>query len=511
MAAGDRLSALDVSFLNIEDHAAHMHVASVMIFDGDPPGHEEFVESVSRRLHLVPRYRQKVAFMPLNAGRPRWVDDPHFNIGYHVSRSALPPPGSEQQLRDLAGRLFSQQLDRYRPLWELWIVEGLEGGRFAAVSKTHHALIDGIAGVDLMSVLFDTKPNPTVPADRGRPWHPRPTPSTAELVAEALIDRATVPGEAVGAVTDALRRPRALAGGAWETLVGVGAMAWAGLRPAPASPYNRRIGPHRRFTWIRTSLADMKAIKEELGGTVNDVVLATVAGGLGRHMRRRGDDTTGVTLRAFVPVSVRAADHGGGGGNQVSGMIAPLPVGEEDPRRRLATVSTAMARLKSSGQAVGAKALTDLSGFAPPNILSQASRLSSRQRFVNLVVTNVPGPQDALYLGGREMRDVFPMVPLASNTALGVAIMSYHGRMNFGLHADWDLLPDLEDLAEDFERSLAELARAAGQRLHPPRAMPSTAASNGKKRSATGRRASSSSRRRRTAAAGSPGNGGKGS
>jgi diacylglycerol O-acyltransferase len=506
---GDRLSALDMSFLNIEDDTAHMHVASVMIFDGDPPGHEDFVESVSRRLHLVPRYRQKVAFMPMNAGRPRWVDDPHFNIGYHVSRSALPPPGSEQQLRDLAGRLFSQQLDRDRPLWELWIVEGLEGGRFAAVSKTHHALIDGIAGVDLISVLFDTKSKPTVPPDPGRPWHPRPTPSTAELVAEALIDRATVPGEAVGAVTDALRRPRALAGGAWEQLVGLGAMAWAGLRPAPLSPYNRRIGPHRRFTWVRTSLVDLKAIKDELGGTVNDVVLATVAGGLGRHMRRRGHDTTGLTLRAFVPVSVRAADDSGsGGGNQVSGMIAPLPVGEEDPRRRLATVSRAMAQLKSSGQAVGAKALTDLSGFAPPNILSQASRLASRQRFVNLVVTNVPGPQGALYLGGREMRDVFPMVPLANNTALGVAIMSYHGRMNFGLHADWDALPDLEDLAEDFERSLADLARAAGGRLHPPRAMPSAAASNGKRRFASRRHASG---RRRTAASGSRGSGGKGS
>jgi WS/DGAT/MGAT family acyltransferase len=508
MAAGDRLGALDMSFLNIEDDTAHLHVASVMIFDGEPPSHEEFVESVSRRLHLVPRYRQKVAFMPLNAGRPRWVDDPHFNIGYHVSRSALPPPGSEQQLRDLAGRLFSQQLDRDRPLWELWIVEGLEGGRFAAVSKTHHALIDGIAGVDLMSVLFDTKPSPTVPPDPGRPWNPRPTPSAAELVAEALIERATVPGEAVGAVKDALRRPRTVAGGVVEKLVGVGAFAWAGLRPAPASPYNQRIGPHRRFTWIRTSLADVKAIKDELGGTVNDVVLATVAGGLGRHMRRRGDDTSGLNLRAFVPVSVRAADDGGSGGNQVSGMIAPLPVGEEDPRRRLATVSAAMAQLKSSGQAVGAKALTDLSGFAPPNILSQASRLSSRQRFVNLVVTNVPGPQDPLYLGGREMRDIFPMVPLANNTALGVAIMSYHGRMNFGLHADWDVLPDLEDLAEDFERSLAELARAAGQRLHPPRAMASTGASNGKKRSATGRRATG---RRKAAAAGSRGNGGKGS
>ncbi len=502
--ADDRLSALDVSFLNLEDETAHMHVASVLIFDGEAPSHDDFTDGVSRRLHLVPRYRQKIAELPLNAGRPRWVDDPHFNIGYHVSRTALPKPGSEQQLRDLAGRIFSQGLDRDRPLWELWIVEGLEGGRFAAISKTHHALIDGISGVDLLSVIFDTKPTPTVPPDPGQPWHPRPTPSTAELVAEALVDRATVPREALGAVSDALRRPREIAGGLAAQLVGVGAMAWAGLRPAPPSPYNRRIGPHRRFAWVRTSLADLKAIKETLGGTVNDVVLASVAGALGRHMRRHGYDTTDLTLRAFVPVSVRTDEQRGDTGNQVSGMIAPLPVGEEDPRRRLTTVSEAMQVIKKSGQAVGAKALTDLTGFAPPNILSQASRLSARQRFINLVVTNVPGPQDPLYLGGREMRDVFPMVPLANNTALGIAIMSYHGRMNFGLHGDWDALPDLEDLAEDLERSLAELARAAGQRLHPPRAV-SPRSTNGGKSSGSRRRAPAT--RRRQAASGSRGNG----
>ena len=499
--ADDRLSALDVSFLNIEDETAHMHVASVLIFDGEAPSHEDFTASVSRRLHLVPRYRQKIAELPLNAGRPRWVDDPHFNIGYHVARTALPKPGSEEQLRDLAGRIFSQQLDRDRPLWELWIIEGLEGGRFAAISKTHHALIDGIAGVDLISVIFDTKPTPTVPPDPGRPWHPRPMPSTAELVAEALVDRATVPRETLGAVSDALRRPREIAGGVVAQLVGVGAMAWAGLRPAPASPYNRRIGPHRRFAWVRTSLSDLKAIKDTLGGTVNDVVLASVAGALGRHMRRHGVDTTDLTLRAFVPVSVRTDDQRGGTGNQVSGMIAPLPVGEEDPRRRLATVSEAMQVIKNSGQAVGAKALTDLTGFAPPNILSQASRLSARQRFVNLVVTNVPGPQDALYLGGRELRDVFPMVPLANNTALGIAIMSYHGRMNFGLHADWDVLPDLEDLAEDLERSLADLARAAGQRLHPPQGVASGSA-NGSTTRGSRRRP-----KRKRAASGSGGDG----
>lgn len=475
---GDRLSALDTSFLTLEDETSHMHVASVMTFDGDPPEYEDFLADVERRLHLVPRYRQRVAFMPLNAGRPRWVDDPHLNLRYHARATALPAPGSEEQLRDLAGRLFSQQLDRDKPLWELWLVEGLEGGRFATISKTHHALIDGIAGVDLMSVLFDTSRRPAAPPDPGRPWLPGPPPSSAQLVAEALLERTTVPGEIVGTVKDVVSRPRQLVGGAVGQLVGVGAMAWAGLRPAPPSPYNVRIGPHRRFAWLRTSLADMKGIKKALGGTVNDVVLATVAGGLGRHMRRNGVDTTDLTLRAFVPVSVRAEDARGDTGNQVSGMIAPLPVGEEDARVRLAVVSEALQELKRSGQAIGAKALTDLTGFAPPNILSQASRLASRQRFVNLVVTNVPGPQSPLYLAGREMRDFFPMVPLAQNTALGVAIMSYSGRMDFGLNADFDAVPDLEDLVDDFEASLRELAKAAGGRLHPPQ--PITKGDNGR-------------------------------
>ncbi len=468
---GDRLSALDTSFLTLEDESTHMHVASVMIFDGDPPAYEELLENVESRLHLVPRYRQRIAFMPLNAGRPRWVDDPHLNIRYHVRATALPAPGSEEQLRDLAGRLFSQQLDRDKPLWELWLVEGLEGGRFATISKTHHALIDGIAGVDLMSVLFDTSRRPVVPPDPGRPWLAGPVPSSAQLVAEALIERTTVPGEVVGTVRDLVSRPREIVGGAFGQLVGVGALAWAGLRPAPPSPYNVQIGPHRRFSWLRTSLADTKAIKNALGGTVNDVVLATVAGGLGRHMRRTGVDTSDLVLQAFVPISVRTDDARGDTGNQVSGMIAPLPVGEEDAQVRLAIVSEAMKGLKTSGQAIGAKALTDLTGFAPPNILSQASRLASRQRFVNVVVTNVPGPQAPLYLEGREMHDFFPMVPLASNMALGVAIMSYSGRMDFGLNADFDALPDLEDLIDDFEASLRDLAKAAGTRLHPPHAV----------------------------------------
>jgi diacylglycerol O-acyltransferase len=465
-SAGERLTGLDASFLHLEGQSSHMHVAGVMLLDGSPPEHNELVEAISSRLHLVPRYRQKLAFVPLGQGRPRWVDDPHLNLNYHVRSTALPAPGSEDQLKALAGRVFSQRLDRDKPLWELWVVEGLDGGeRFAVLSKTHHALVDGISGVDIMSVLFDTSAEPEAPPDPGKRWLPRPLPSGTQLLAEALIERATVPAEIVRGVRAAFRAPRRIAGAAVGALAGVGAMAWAGVNAAPQSPYNVPIGPHRRFTWVRVSLADVKAIKDALGGTVNDVMLAIVAGGLGRDLRRRGVDVRGLELKAMVPVSVRSQEARGALGNQVTAMMAPLPVGVEDPVGRFETISTAMRKLKEGGQAVGAKVMTDLTGFAPPNIMSQAARVVARQRFFNVVVTNVPGPQFPLYLMGREMREAFPMVPLLDRQSLGVAIMSYNGHINFGLVGDYDVMADIDQVARDFRASLLELAEAAGVEL----------------------------------------------
>ena len=463
--ADDRLTGLDASFLHLEDENAHMHVAAVLLFDGDPPAQADVAAALEQRLHMVPRYRQKLAFVPLNQGRPVWVDDPHFNLEYHVRTTALPEPGSEEQLRNLAGRVFSQRLDRDKPLWELWIVDGLEGDRFAVLSKTHHALVDGVSGVDIASVLFDTQREPQTPPASGKRWLPTPPPSRAQMFGTALAERLSEPTEIVRGVRAALRTPRRMALSAYESLVGVGAMAWAGLRPAPNTIYNERIGPHRRFTWVRVSLADVKAIKNELGGTVNDVMLTCVAGALGHHLRRRGVDTDGLVLRAMVPVSVRAELEQGALGNRVAAMMAPLPVGEQDPAECLRYISENMSHLKEGGQAVGAQRLTELSGFAPPTVMAQASRLTARQRFFNLVVTNVPGPQFPLYLMGREMVDVFPMVPLAQNQALGVAIMSYNGRINFGLVGDYDLMYDLDELTEDFTIALAELAAAGGIRL----------------------------------------------
>jgi diacylglycerol O-acyltransferase / wax synthase len=463
--ASDRLTGLDASFLHLEDASSHMHVAGVMLFEGPPPPYADLLEAFERRLPLVPRYRQRLAFVPLGQGRPKWVDDPHFNLRYHVRSTALASPGSERQLKDLAGRVFSQQLDRDKPLWEVWLVEGLDDDRFAVLSKTHHALVDGISGVDIMSVLFDTSPEPSAPTDPGDRWLPRPLPSRAQLLAEALIERATIPAEIGRSARAVLRGPRRIAAGIRDAAVGVGAMAWAGLNPAPSSPYNKPIGPHRRFTWVRTDLKDVKAIKDELGGTVNDVVLSVVAGGLGRHLRRRGVNTDGLELKAMVPVSVRTDVQRGALGNRVAAMMAPLPVWCQEPVARLDIVSEQLKGLKSGGQAVGAQVLTDLSGFAPPTIMDQASRLMARQRFFNLVVTNVPGPQFPLYLLGRRMLDPFPMVPLAKNQALGVALLSYDGHINFGLVGDYDLMWDLDAFADDLEESLAELADAAGVEL----------------------------------------------
>jgi WS/DGAT/MGAT family acyltransferase len=465
---GDRLSGLDASFLHLEDDSAHMHVASVIVFEGKAPAYVELLEHVERRLHLVPRFRQRLAFVPLGQGRPRWVDDPHLNLRYHLRHSGLPAPGSEQQLRDLAGRVFAQPLDRDKPLWELFLVDGLEGDRFALLSKTHHALVDGISGVDIVTVLFDTQPEPATPADPGTEWLPRPLPTQAQLLGEALVERATIPAEAARSMRAVFRAPRRIARDAVNTAAGLGAMAWAGLSPAPGSPYNRQIGPHRRFTWVRANLVDVKAIKNELGGTVNDVVLTAVAGALGRHLRRRGSSIEGLELKAMVPVSVRSAEQAGELGNQIAAMMAPLPVWCQDPVARQQIVRQSMEHLKEGGQAVGAQAITEMSGFAPPTIMGQAARLMSRQRFFNLVITNVPGPQIPLYLLGRRLIDPFPLVPLAKNQGLGIAILSYDGRMDFGLVGDYDVMHDLDDFAVDLHDSLAELAEAAGRSLTSP-------------------------------------------
>lgn len=475
----DRLSGLDASFLHLERGGqAPMHVAEVLIFEGEAPAYVELVDHIRARLDLVPRYRQRLAAVPYGQGRPVWVDDPHFNVRYHLRHAGLPRPGDDTALKRLAGRLFSQPLDRSKPLWELWLVEGLAGDRFALIGKTHHALVDGVSGVDITTVLFDTSPDATPPPRPSSPWVPRPAPSAAQLLAEALLERATVPGEIGRGVRAALRAPRRVASTVAERLAEVGAFAWAGLEPAPRTPYNVRIGPHRRYEWVETELATFKAVKDALGGTVNDVVLTAVSGALGRHLRSRGHRTEGLELRALVPVSVRSDDQQSALGNRVAAVWAPLPVGETDPAAAFARVHDAMAQVKASHEAIGAQTLTELADFAPPTIMSQAARLQARQRLFNVVVTNVPGPQFPLYLLGRRLRELYPVVPLAENLAIGIAVMSYDGRLGFGLLSDHDQLPDLPAIAKMLEDSIADLARAAGVR--PPRARrPPKRTSNG--------------------------------
>lgn len=463
MANQDRLSGLDASFLHLEHgDTIHMHVASCMVFDGPPPSHDELVAHVEARLHLVPRYRQRLAFVPFGQGRPVWVDDPHFNTRYHVQHHALPPPGSDEQLKQLAGRCFSQRLDRNKPLWELWLVEGLREGRFAILGKTHHALVDGISGVDITTVLFDVTPEPAPTPGPEQPWVPRPLPSSAQLLADALLERATVPAEVVRGVRALVRTPGRVAKELLGDLSAVGSFAVPGARSAPPSPLNVPIGTHRRFAWAEAELERVKAIKDALGGTVNDVMLATVAGGLGRYLRAHGHPTIDLELRAMIPVSVRHEDARGALGNQVAAVWATLPVGEQDPVERLERVRGEMDGLKESHQAVGARLLTELTGFAPPTVMAQAARLQARQRYFNLVVTNVPGPQFPIYVLGRRMRAIYPLVPLAEKLALGVAIMSYDGRIAFGLNADYDVLADVEQLAIHLGEALDELAAAAG-------------------------------------------------
>jgi diacylglycerol O-acyltransferase / wax synthase len=463
----DRLSGLDASFLHMERAGAHMHVASTIVFDGSTPSHREFREHIASRLHLVPRFRQKLRFVPFDQGRPVWVDDPHLNLDYHVRLTALPAPGSEEQLRNLAARIFSQQLDRTKPLWELWLVEGLEGDRFAIVGKSHHALVDGVSGVDITTVLFDLEPEPSQPPVRPPKWAPRPEPTDLKLLSDALRERATSPREIVRGVRAALRGPRQVLSGIGAT----GKMLGAGMS-APSTPFNVEIGPHRRLAFVRSDLGDLKRVKNEHGGTVNDVVLSVVTGALGNYLRARGHDTEGLELRAMVPVSVRAEEEHGALGNRISAMMAPLPVWCEDPVERLRLVTEAMGDLKGSGQAVGAEILTRITDFAPTTIASQAARLQPAQRFFNLVITNVPGPQFPLYVLGRRMESIFPMVPLARRQALCVGIMSYDGKVNFGLVGDFDAMADLESFGLDLEAAIEEVVAtvpAAGKK--PQRTM----------------------------------------
>jgi WS/DGAT/MGAT family acyltransferase len=464
----DRLTSTDASFLHQEGPASHMHIGAVLLFEGPPPKFEDYLGHVRGRLHLVPRYRQKLATPPLETGRPLWVDDPSFNLEYHIRHAALPAPGTERQLFLLAARIASQPLDRSKPLWESWLVEGLEQDRFALIFKTHHSLVDGVSGVDLATVLFDLTPEPAPPPTDLEPWQPHREPSSADLVLAGVRGAARTTVELATRALTAVTRPAGTLNMLRDAAEGLGEIVWAGLNPAPATPLNVDIGPHRRFAVVRQELADYKEVKNAFGGTVNDVVLAVVSGALARWLRSRGVRTEGLEMRALVPVSVRSKDDRGTLGNRLTVMRGPLPVYVRDPLARLRVVRHAMDGLKESKQAVGAATLTAVNNLAPPTILAQASRLNFSTRLFNLIVTNIPGPQLPLYVLGRRLVDLFPLAFLPDHHALAVAIMSYNGGIDYGLLGDYDALPDIDVIAEGIEASLAELLAAARERSERP-------------------------------------------
>lgn len=468
MANYQRLSALDRSFLDLEKGGMHMHVASVCLFEEEPLRAErggvdldrirDFIEP---RLNWIPRYRQRLEHVPIE-GHPVWVDDPQFNLHYHLRHAALPAPGDLRQLKRMCGRLVSQRLDRGKPLWEMWVIEGIEGGLFALVSKVHHCMIDGVSGAALMQVLLSPTPvsGTTPKAER---WRPDPVPAADELLRDAVVERANRPAALWRALRDAARDPQSVKDKLNETLPILRETLGTWSKSASSTPLNQKIGPHRRFDWNAHDLSAIKAIKNALGGTVNDVVLAIVAGALRRFFRQRGigdQALAALDYRVYIPVSVRAKSQAGTLGNQVAMVILDLPLGHDDPKMRLETIRAATADLKNSKQALGAKMMVEAGEWTPATLVTVAARLGYGNR-ANLIVTNVPGPQVPLYLLGSRMVGTYPLVPLYQNHALGIALFSYAQKIYWGFNADWDLVPDLHDFVEHVDAAFDELVQAA--------------------------------------------------
>jgi WS/DGAT/MGAT family acyltransferase len=457
MANYERLSAQDAAFLYAESPVDHMHVGSLSIFEDVGITEEALNAHIESRLHLVPRFRKKLAWVPGQLHRPVWVDDPHFDIRFHMRYTGLPRSGGEREALKLMGRVMSRPLDRQRPLWEVWAFE-LPEKRFAVIQKTHHCLIDGISGVDLGTVLLDLMRHPP-PGDPPPPFRPSAPPSPERLALDAVVDHVSQPKEVYDSLRAAAKSKQEIVKRGLDIAQGVFSFGRATLERAPITSLTRPIGPHRRFDIVRMRLEDVKLIKNRFGCTVNDIVLSLVTGGLRRLFLSRGDHVVeGLVLKAMVPVSVRDPSKRMTYGNMVSMLSANLPVGEADPRRRVEIVRDGMAGLKESKQAIGADFWVKLSEYAPPTVLSLAGRATvALQRMVNVIVTNVPGPQFPLYLLGGEMLEAFPCVPIAGTASLGVAILSYNGHLSFGLNGDWDVVPDLDVFAAGIQESLREL------------------------------------------------------
>jgi WS/DGAT/MGAT family acyltransferase len=464
----ERLTALDASFLDLEDANAHMHIGAVAVFEAAPvarPDGGVDIERVRRlieaTLYRVPRYRQRLARIPM-LGHPVWVDDDRFNLAYHVRHTRLPVPGDDRQLKRLAGRIMSQQLDRGKPLWETWVVEGVGRDRFAMITKVHHCMIDGVGSVELTGSLMRPTAEADPRLDETPPrWLPRAVPPPATLVAGELFHRVVEPALAAASLRALARDPGRTVGTVIDSALAVREAIAAGLRPASPTPLNVDIGPHRRFDWTVMDLARTKAIGHRLGAKLNDVVLAIVSGALRRFLRRREIAVEQLDFRAMVPVNVRPNGEHDALGNQVAMLVARLPLGARDPGERLARIVDETSRLKRSRQARGVEALEELSDHTFTTLFTAFGRLAAGSRPFNLVVTNVPGPGVPAYVLGSRMLACYPLVPLFRNQALGIALFSYDGRLWWGFNADWDAVPDLHDLVELVDAEAAALARVA--------------------------------------------------
>jgi WS/DGAT/MGAT family acyltransferase len=458
----ERLSAQDASFLGIEEANARWHEGAVMVFDPGPLAAPEggvdaarITAAYAAALDRVERYRQRLAYIPFFE-HPVWVDDPTFNIRYHIRHISLPRPGDERILKRVCGYLLSQPLDLNKPLWEVWIVDGLDDGRFALVTKTHHCMVDGASGMSILGGLLSTEPE--TPISEPKRWKARPAPAGAELVRDEVTRRLRAPLE----LLRPLQNPREALQSAWEVTAGLVEASRLGWKGASETPFNpEKIGPHRRFDWVSMELSDIKDVKNRLGGTVNDVVLTAAAGAVGSFLRRRQERPGDLDFRVLIPVNIRSEAETGRMGNRVAMMMAELPIGEKDPRKRLKQVIASTQQLKRSRQARGVEGLQDLADRLGGRFFQEIIRTATRARPFNLSVTNVPGPQFPLFLAGAQLRGIYPMIPLFSNQALGIAVMSYDGEVFWGFNSDWDSLPDVHDLVDDLGVEFEKLRKRA--------------------------------------------------
>jgi WS/DGAT/MGAT family acyltransferase len=464
----DRLTQFDNGFLVMESQHSGMHVASTSIHEAAPLRRadgsidlERIQEYVVSRLDQIPRYRQRLGHTPME-GHPVWVDDPSFNIRYHVRHSRLPRPGTERQLKRIVGRIFSQILDRGKPLWELWLIEGLEGGRVAIVSKVHHCMVDGISGAELISTLLT--PEPTEKVDTPAAWKPRPVPSPLELGAGEVSRALRAPLSAGSALARLARDEDHARHHLAERMRALGRLVADGLEGPTPMPFNRPIGPYRRMDWTTMTLDQIREVRSATGATVNDVVLATASGAIGQYLRSsRGVDIDGARFRIMAPVSVRTSDEQNDLGNRVSAWNVDLPIAEPDPLAQIAEIQSQTQRLKETKRALGAETLTQGIEWTGSGLLSLGARLMTMGSPFNMVITNVPGPRVPLYLLESRLLEIHPHVPLMGTLGLGLALFSYAGTFSWCYSADWDLVPDLHDLVSATEDAFAKLRRAAAE------------------------------------------------